>query len=220
MPKTVVLAIPDLHCPADHRFALRHACRVADKISPTHVVFLGDVVDHNAISFHEKLPELPSAKEEYRQMRLRLRRWHRAFPNAKVCIGNHDERVHRVVRKNGVPASIYLKEYNEVFGLDDGWKWAYTHTIHNVLYTHGHGSSTAWSIAKNTNKSTVCGHIHTCADIKWMATDKMRFFGMNVGCMVDRHHPAMEYAKSDIVKPILAVGVITDGLPHLELMNL
>jgi metallophosphoesterase superfamily enzyme len=217
---STVLAIPDLHCPADHKQALRFVCSVASRVNPTHIVFLGDVIDHNAISFHEKMPELPSAKEEYRQMKLRLKRWYREFPNAKVCIGNHDERVHRVVRRCGVPSSIYLREYNDVLELGDGWKWGYSHTIDKVLYTHGHGSSTAWSIAKNTNKSTVCGHIHTACELKFMATDEMRFFGMNVGSLVDRHHPAMEYAKADIVKPILAVGVIRNGNPTLELMNL
>lgn len=216
---SVVMAIPDLHCPCDHRDALRFALKVYREEKPTHIVFLGDVIDHNAISFHDKFPELPDAQTEFTLMKRRLRRWHNAFPKAKVCIGNHDERVHRVVRKSGVPGTIYLKEYNELFGTH-GWEWAYSHTIDGVLYTHGTGSSTAWNIAKNTNKSTVSGHIHTEAEIKTMATDHLLFWGMNCGCLIDRHHPAMQYAKCDIKKPILAIGIVRNGEPKLRFMNL
>ena len=60
----IVLAIPDLHCPADHKRALPWVRSLADLVCPSRIVFLGDVVDHNAISFHDKYPELAAAKDE------------------------------------------------------------------------------------------------------------------------------------------------------------
>lgn len=191
-----------------------------DRFTPDSIVLLGDVVDHNAISFWDRFPELPSAMEEYRSTKRAVAKWKKLIPKAKVCIGNHDERVHRVVRKSGVPGNVYLKEYNEVWELDNGWEWAYEHTIGNVLFTHGHGSSTAENIAQQRQQSTVSGHLHTKFRITYHADLSRRYWGMNAGCLLDREHPAMEYAYRNKEKPILGVGLIVNGLPQLIPMEL
>lgn len=82
------------------------------------------------------------------------------------------------------------------------------------------GKASAARMAPARNCSVVSGHLHTKCEITWFATDAKRFFGMNVGCLVDRHHPAMEYAKADIKKPLLAVAVIKDGTPILEMLDI
>ena len=209
------LIIPDLHFPAVHPKAFRLFGQLLDKHSPNEVVLTGDVVDHNSISFWEKFPELPSALDEYKRTRKLIARLKTMVPKAKVCIGNHDERVYRVVRKIGVPPSIYLKEYNAIWELDDGWHWEYEHVSKGILFTHGYGSSRAFNIADQRQMPVVSGHIHTAFEIRYAADDSRLYWGMNPGCLIDRHHPAMEYAHRNKSKLILGCGLVVNGVPQL-----
>jgi hypothetical protein len=43
---------------------------------------------------------------------------------------------------------------------------------------------------------------------------------MNVGCGVDVKHIAMDYGSNCLKKPIVSCGVVIDGHPYLELMDL
>lgn len=216
-----VLVIGDLHLPAVHPQYLSFIRKVRRKYKTNETVFIGDIIDHNAISFHKKHPEAQAAIEEYKQTQEAMKIWHKAFPNAKVCIGNHDERVHRLASDSGIP-SMYLKEYNEVYGTPN-WDWEYTHMIDGVLYTHGTGLSSqypAFNLAKSRACSAVSGHTHSIANVNWFeGQDNFRIFGMNVGCGVDVNHLAMNYAKNHVKKVICSAGVVIDGVPYLEVMD-
>jgi hypothetical protein len=43
---------------------------------------------------------------------------------------------------------------------------------------------------------------------------------MGVGCGVDQKHMAFAYGKNFANKPIIAAGVVIEGEPHIEYMNL
>jgi hypothetical protein len=43
---------------------------------------------------------------------------------------------------------------------------------------------------------------------------------MNVGCGVDRKHLAMKYGEDHIKKPVISCGVVIDGKPYMEMMEL
>ena len=60
------LVIPDLHAPCMHPKAISFLKRIEKKYKCTKVVAVGDLVDWNAISFHEKDPSMPSASEEFK----------------------------------------------------------------------------------------------------------------------------------------------------------
>jgi len=212
-----VLVIGDLHAPAIHKEYLSFVKKIAKKYNTTKTVFIGDIIDHEAISRHEKNPELPSALDEYNIAVKEIKRWHKAFPKASVCIGNHDERVLRTAKGSGVP-SLYLKPFNEVYGTN-GWDWKYEHKHDNVIYTHGIGWSglmPAFNAAKFLRQSVVCGHTHSVANICYHSNDNDSIFGMNVGCGVDNNHLAMSYGKYSLKKPVLSCGVVIDGHPYLE----
>ena len=66
--------------------------------------------------------------------------------------------------------------------------------------------------------STVIGHCHSVAGIKWACAPDRRVFGMDTGCGVDISHPAMSYGRNLIRKPILSAGVVIDGIPYHEIM--
>ena len=91
-----VLVIGDLHFPAERQDYLKFCKNMKRKHKTTEVLFIGDILDHHAISFHQKNPDSDGAVMEYEKAMKSLKEWYKAFPNARVCIGNHDERVHRL----------------------------------------------------------------------------------------------------------------------------
>tara|TARA_Y100001938_G_scaffold20502_2_gene26049 strand:+ start:56835 stop:57503 length:669 start_codon:yes stop_codon:yes gene_type:complete len=216
-----VLVIGDLHLPAEHPDYYSFVKDIKRKYRTNTTVFIGDIVDHHAISFHKKHPESISAMQEYQGVVDNLKKWKRLFPSAHVMIGNHDERVIRLNADVGIPP-VYLKEYSEVWDTPN-WSWEYSTNIDGVHYSHGTGSggmAPAFNSAKLTGNSWVMGHTHSVAGIQYLRTPTNKYiFGMNVGCGVDTNHTAMSYAKNYIKKPIVSVGVVIDGHPYLELLR-
>ena len=216
-----VLVIGDLHLPAEHPEYFDFVKLIKRKYKTNKTVFIGDIVDHHAISFHKKHPESDSAMHEYWNIVETIKRWKRLFPVADVMIGNHDERVIRLNADVGIP-TVYLKNYRELWGTPH-WKWEYTTQIDGVNYSHGTGTSgiaPAFNSAKLTGNSWVMGHTHSVAGIQWLKTPTgNHIFGMNVGCGIDAGHVVMNYAKNHMKKPIVSVGVVIDGHPYLEVLD-
>jgi predicted phosphodiesterase len=216
-----VLVIGDLHCPAVHPKYLDFVKGIRKKYKTDETVFIGDVVDHASISFHKKNPEHPAALDEYDQAMRSLRLWVKAFPDAVVTIGNHDDRVVRIAADAGIPAH-YIKNYSETYD-SANWDWMPFIEIDGVYYYHGIGANgmyPAINAAKMRLQSVVIGHYHSVAGINWIVGPTSRIFGMNVGSGVDRFHPAMQYGSAYLKKPVVSCGVVIDGHPYLELMDL
>lgn len=214
------LVIGDLHCPADHEDYLYFVKDMKAKYKTDQTIFIGDIVDHEAISMHEKNPNLPAPGQEFELAMERIHRWYNVFKNAKVCIGNHDARVVRKAMKNGIP-EMYLKSYSEMYKTPK-WEWNYSFEVNGVVYTHGDGwggKYPAFNAAQARLQSVVCGHHHSLASINWIKGPTTMYFGMNVGCGVDQTHPAFLYSKSHLKKSILSCGIVIDGKqPYLEIM--
>ncbi|MFA6690899.1 MAG: metallophosphoesterase [Saccharofermentanales bacterium] len=214
-----VLAIGDLHSPAERKYYLEFVKDIYDQWGCNQVVFMGDLADWHSISFHARHPELPGPKDEYQVARTSIQRWHQAFPKAKVCIGNHDERVFRLAESVNIPAFL-IRDYNEVWGTK-GWEWSYDFTIDGVYYVHGTGCSgehPAYNMCKTLGHSVVMGHIHTAAEIKYLASKLDRRWGMSVGTGVDDTKLQFAYGKHFRRRSIVSCGVIIDGHPYLEIM--
>lgn len=216
-----ILVIGDTHFPAVHPKYLSHLLKIRDKYKCTTVVHIGDVVDHNSISFHKKAPENDNAMLEYAKATKALKKYVAEFSKAYVCIGNHDERVRRLAGDAGIPM-MYLKDYNEIYEQCPKWIWNYSHLLDGVQYMHGTGLSghyPAFNAAKAQGCSVVLGHCHSLASINFTRSPSgLRVFGMNVGCGVDPQHPAMDYNRNHLRQPMLACGVVIDGDPYLEVM--
>jgi predicted phosphodiesterase len=219
---TNVLVIGDLHLPAERTDYLKFCREMKRKHKCTEIVFIGDVLDHHAISYHQKNPDSDGAVEEYDKAMKSLRQWYKAFPDAYVCIGNHDERVHRLAASSGIPA-MYLRDYPDVYDTP-GWEWDYAHDLDDVYYYHGTGASSglcpAFNTAKARMQSAVAGHVHSTAAILYTAGPTgEKLFGMNVPGGVDKDHPLMYYSKNFLRKPINGVGIVKNGKPYLEVMD-
>ena len=216
-----VLVIGDLHLPAERKDYLEFCKGLRKKYRTNKTVFIGDVVDHHAISFHHKHPEEDAAMAEYHRTMKALKEWKKTFKEAFVCIENHDERVQRIGASAGIPP-MYLKSYAEVFNTPN-WSWDYEWILDGVAYMHGTGASSAacpaFTKAVNRMQSVVMGHIHSNASICWTTGVNGSVFGFNVGCGVDRNHKMMHYGSNFLKKPVNSAGVVIDGKPYLELMD-
>ncbi len=215
-----VLCIGDLHIPWERKGYFQFCCDLYEAWDCDTVVFIGDVVDSHAVSFHKKHPDMPGALQEYKQAKEQVQRWYQQFPNAIVTIGNHDERVIRVARECGIP-DVYLKSYQSNWGTEN-WKWKKDHIIDNVYYYHGTGQGgeyPACNAVKKMLMSCVLGHNHTASGNKYYANPGKLYFGCDTGCGIDDEQMAFAYAINNKRRSIISAVVILDGnVPHVEPM--
>jgi len=215
--KKNVLVIGDLHLPFTLEGYLEHCIETYYKYNCDEVVFIGDIIDNHASSYHETDPDGHSAGQELKLAIQQVKKWYQAFPKATVVIGNHDRLIMRKAQTAGL-SKMWIKDYAEVLGTP-GWNFTESIEIDNVLYIHGEGG-TARSRARRDLQSIVQGHLHSQAYIEWIVGAKFRIFGMQVGCGVNHRSYAMAYGKEG-PKPAIACGVILQGeTPINTMMNL
>lgn len=215
------LCISDLHLPHGHPDALAFCAAVQAKYKLEEVVFIGDIVDMHSLSYHEKDPALDAPSAEIEAARKVLQPWVSAFPNAKVCIGNHDSLIDRKAITHGLPAQAIVA-INRLLGTKR-WSWKEEHVLpcgkHHVVFRHNWGPNIEQAMMRN-GTSVVAGHWHSKSSIVYAQTSFRRMFGMQLGCIIDPVHRAFNYNKRDIRRPLLNVGKIVDGEPALLSMNL
>lgn len=211
--------VGDIHAPVTHPAYLTFCRDIFDAWGVEDVVMIGDVVDWHAISFHAAHPDCPGPKDEYALAYESIQKWHTVFPKARVCIGNHDERVIRLAESVNIPAK-FLRDYNEVWGTPK-WEWAYDFQIDDTYYFHGTGNAgehPAFNVMRKMCMSTVMGHIHTAAGVKWQANPNRRLFSMDTGCGIDDRAIAFAYGRHMKRRSMLGCGVVLDGVPYHEIM--
>jgi hypothetical protein len=211
-----VLVIGDTHCPAMHPKYIRFLKKIEKKYDCNRVVHIGDLVDWNAISYHEKDPSLPSAYDEFKSAYKQVKRLHKAFPEVDYMAGNHSVLPQRKARSIGMP-EIVLKPFGDLWGLD-GWtihpRYAKIY-IDGVQYRHGDSGKGGQVAAKAQAMAEFCsvvqGDKHAQAGVNYVANDRLLVFGLQTGCGVLHDHPNMAYGKVYSSKPILGCGVVLDG---------
>lgn len=221
--KKNVLIIGDTHEPFCQEGYLDHCLKVQKEYDCGSIVHIGDLVDNHAVSYHESDPDGRSPGDEFKMALDNCDEWYKAFPEAVICIGNHDRLPFRKAFTAGLPKN-WLKSYQEMFNSPKGWKWDFVHTINGVIYQHGTGLSgemASINAARENRTSTVIGHLHTVSNIRFLASHKDLIFGMSVGCGIDHHKYAFAYGRENTRKPVLGCGVVINGkLPINIPMNL
>lgn len=207
---TNVLIIGDLHEPFTLDGYREFCIETYKKYKCTHVIFIGDIVDNHAISYHESDADGMSAGDELDEAIENLALWYKAFPRADVVIGNHDRLIMRKAFTGGIPRR-WILGYQDMFGVP-GWHFSERFSYDDVQYIHGEGG-TGRARCKKDLMSTVQGHLHTQAYTDHFVGSSYRIFGTQVGCGVDKNAYAMAYAK-DYGKPAIGVAVV---LNHGEL---
>ncbi|BEG98095.1 metallophosphoesterase [Bacteroides sedimenti] len=202
-----VLAIGDLHAPFIKEGYLEFCKEIYQTYNCTEVVFLGDLLDNHYSSYHEADPDGHGAGEELKRAKVQIAKFYAAFPNAKVCVGNHDAIPDRKAFSAGLSKN-WIKSISEILETPT-WEYAEEHIIDGVLYNHGIGRK-ARIRAKDEFISVVQGHYHSESDYTTFVSETRLHFAMQVGCGVDRRAYAMAYGRH-FKKPQLNVGVIFDN---------
>lgn len=208
--------IGDAHEPYTHPMYRRFCLDTFSKFRVNHHLFIGDVTDNSALSFHEHDPNLHSANDEADKAWAGVAKWRRAIPVADVCIGNHDELIFRKARAAGI-ADRFVRDYANVWETPD-WNWQFEFEYDGALFVHGTGNSgkdAAINLAIQRRKSTAIGHLHSWAGCKFHANNDSLIWGLNVGSGVDPKALAFAYGKFFAVRPVLSCAVVLDGWPCL-----
>mgnify|MGYP003120810150 CR=1 FL=1 len=205
--ETRVLCIGDLHEPFCLDGYLEHCKDIYAKFNCNKVVFIGDVIDNHYSSYHESDPDGMGAGDELDYAIKKLSKWHAAFPQAFVTVGNHDRLIRRKAFSGGIPKQ-WIKEYADVLNVP-GWTFTDRVVIDNVQYIHGE-SGKAIKKAKDDMMSTVQGHRHTECGVEWAVGANFKIFGCAVGCGINHETYAMTYGKN-FKKPAISCSVIFGG---------
>ena len=202
-----ILVIGDLHCPFELDGYFDFCKETYANYNCNQVIFIGDIIDNHAFSYHEPDPDGMSAGDELQVAIEDVKKWYNTFTDADVLVGNHDRMAARKAMTGGIP-KVWIKSYNDVLGTPK-WNWTERIVYDDVQYVHGEGG-TARTKAKNDMMSTVQGHIHTQAYTEFTVGRKFKVFGMQIGCGVDSKSYAAAYAKN-FKKQAIGCGVIIGG---------
>lgn len=218
-----ILFISDQHIPYHHPDLLDFLSDLKSRYKPTRVINLGDELDQHALSYHEKDPDLDNAGQELAKSLPVVEKLHNMFPKMDLLESNHGSLVWRKAKTHGI-ARAYIKSYNEVLKVGNGWKWHPDMTLMlpdgQEVYVH-HGKMTqAIKTAQLMGMSHVCGHFHESFGIQYWSTPTKLLWGMNVGCLIDRQALAFKYNNVNVKRPVIGTGLIIDGKPILEEMKL
>ena len=215
-----ILIIGDTHLPYEHEGYLDFCIEQYKKWNCDTVIHIGDLIDSHATSRHPSMPDAYSPGDELQYTIRKLRSWYAAFPNMKVCIGNHDIRSYKLAAENGV-ASKWMRGFAEVLEVPT-WEFQEEFEVNNIIYTHGTGTSgqnAAHMRALNLGQSVVMGHLHTESSIIHHRVANEVIFGMIVGCGINEKSYGMNYAKNFPKKSITSCGIILQDQPILILMK-
>jgi len=213
-----VLVIGDLHAPFIKEGYLEFCKEMYVKHNCTSVVFTGDILDNHVVSYHESDPDGFGGAEELRLAKIQIKGFYEAFPNSKVCLGNHDALPNRKAYSNGISAS-WIKTIDEVLEVPN-WSFAEEWMIDGVKYIHGLGMKIRPRVMSEMC-SCVIGHYHSESEYIAFVNEKDLLFGLQVGCGMDRKSYAAAYGKH-FKKPQLSVGLVFDNgrqgmLEHMKM---
>lgn len=228
------LIISDLHAPYHHKDALSFLRAIKAKYRPKYVFNVGDECDWHGISYHDKNPDLSSAGHELKAARVVMRELATIFPKMDLIESNHGSLVYRKALTHGLPSHTITGYADTLFSDRDGrgnikrtsygkgWTWHSKLILnlgkgHKALMVHGDGTSqNSLTNVQKAGMSFVSGHWHSKFDLQYHSTSEFLHFGMIVGCLVDPHSKAFDYAKRRILgRPVIGCAGYIDGNPKL-----
>lgn len=218
-----VLVFSDTHYPFSIDGYVDFLQTIYAKYKCDTVVHCGDLVDFHAVSCHHQ-PE-PDAKDADTELILAIedaKKLYKVFPKVKLVLGNHDIRVVQAAAKARLTPRMIVP-FRDLLGIPKGWDIQESYVIDDVLYSHGEGYSGAMAHrtkAQTEMMSCVIGHLHSFAGTSYIANTNDLVWGMNVGCALDRKAYAARYAKNMKFKPTIGCGVVIDGKPYYETMEM
>lgn len=217
-----ILVISDMHHPYCHTDALAFLTALNKKYKFDKIVCIGDEADFSALSYHDSNPDLDSAGTELKQAIKSLKPIYKLFPKVEVVDSNHGSMVYRKGLTAGIPKAA-LRSYREVLQAPKGWNWSFDLKLNTprgtVYFCHGK-TGTPGRLASQYGLSSCQGHFHEKSQISYQSTPEKLIFDMHVGCLADDNSLALGYNKINVKRPIVSIGIIIDGVPHIIPMQL
>lgn len=218
-----VLVFSDTHYPFSIAGFETFLAKIYKKYSCDTVVCCGDLVDNHAVdSHHEPEPDAKDANTELDEAIDKAKILFKLFPKVKLVLGNHDQRILRAAAKAKLTSRMIVP-FKDLLQLPKGWEVLDEVEIDGVRYVHGEGYSGAMAqrtMAEKEMQNCVHGHLHSFAGISYIANSNTLVWGMNVGCGIDRKAYSMRYGKNMKNKPTIGCGVVVNGVPYYEVMDL
>ena len=218
-----ILFISDLHIPYHHKDSFEFLRYLKKKYNPTRVICLGDELDKHSLSYHEKSPELYSSGHELEASLPFIKELEGIFPEMDILESNHGSLAWRKAKTIGIPKQ-YIKSYNDVLEVGEGWKWHFDLTIDlpngQQCYVHHGKSNDVLKLSQLSGMCAVQGHYHSSFKVDWWANPQNIYWGMQCGCLIERESYAFAYENVNIKKPIIGTGLVIDSIPVLEPMLL
>jgi len=216
------LIISDTHFPYEHPDTFDFLESLAYAYDVKEFKHTGDMVDNHTASYHEIEYGTLSPKEEHEKAKERIQRLSNMFPVMNVIVGNHGSMSYRKAKTAGIPED-HLKSYNDMY--DVNWNWMdkdyfKVDKYGSCLLVHSMGANTL-SNARNHSHHSIQGHHHGRFGIEFFGDTEVLRWSMTVGCLIDPHSPAFNYAsKTTLSRPIIGCGGIIDNEPRLFRMQL
>lgn len=203
----------DTHIPFQHPNYLTFLKDTFAEWGVEEVICLGDLIDNHAISRFQSEPCADGAYLELAKAREAVKELTEAFPNVKMCRGNHDDIAYRQAKTLGI-GDVFIKPFREIYGLPPTWELEDEYVIDGVLYTHGTGMSgknSAINKAIQERMSVCIGHTHTYGGVVYSSNHRDTIFGAQCSCLIDRKAYAFEYSKYNKVMPSLGCLIVIDS---------
>lgn len=218
-----ILFISDMHIPYHHVDTIVFLRHLKAKYNPTRVICLGDELDKHALSYHDSDPDLPSAGDELKKSLPVIKELFEIFPTMDVIESNHGSLVWRKAKTFGIPKH-YIKSYNDVLGVDGGWKWSFDLTVNlpngQKCYVHHGKTSNVIQLSQQMGMCAAQGHFHESFKLDYWGNPTGLYWGMQCGCLIDDDALAFNYNNVNIKRPIIGTGLVIDSMPVLEPMVL
>lgn len=222
---TRILFISDMHIPYHHKGLLPFLEGLKKRYDPTRVICLGDELDKHAMSFHDHDPDLFSAGHELEAALPVIKEVEKLFPEMDLIDSNHGSMVYRKAKHHGIPRR-YIKPYNEVLGVGDGWVWHMDLVLDMSefdvpdVYVHHGKSNNGLKLSQSMGMSSVQGHFHESMNVQYWANPNGLYYSMQCGCLIDDESYAFSYNNVNLKRPLIGTGLILEGTPVLEVMPL
>ena len=212
-----ILIISDTHIPYHHPDLIPFLKEIKSIYKPDRIIHIGDEVDKHAMSMHDSDPDLPSAGDELKISLPVIKELENLFPKMDILDSNHGSLVYRRALKHGIPKA-YLRDYNEFLQVGNKWNWHDDLTVETsngpVNFCHGKVGYVL-KLAQSMGMSCVQGHYHSSYSIKYYGNSLGLYFGLQVGCLIDKDSLAFRYNKTQKARPSIGLGMIINGLPKL-----
>lgn len=229
----------DFHAPHEHEESCELFYQITNYIQPERVILLGDVINLDAFSRYDKIPNHPGNwVEDVMSAGKILGNVRQAAPEADLdwIKGNHEERLKKHLMRHD-PLLYDVLDLEKLFVLvneDDklkGWTYIDEPEIfeedYNLILAHGevvrkHSAYTAKAHLEKLLFSVIVGHSHrlgvherSSARSRYMGEQPM--FAVENGCLCRYDQPYVNGSTSDWQRGFTVLDIdISDDIPLLQ----